>query len=183
MQCHGTELTEKLLFIKQDRWPLRGPKWNHHLSTSGNALQDVGGAAPLCDRSDGLGSLWGSSGCTWILLSKISQEEAKPGEERSWGTCTPSLSPCVSKSGSCKWPHGHNGGLVRCWPEMSTGNCVLTPGNTEPTASSPLDHSQLLLRVFAPRVLLVPPQGKHCPLCTSVSFFSARWKKGGLDWF
>lgn len=162
------------IFIKQHRWPLRGIKWNH-LSTPRNALQDAGGAAALCVTEV---TGWGARGAAVDVHKfcrprfperKQSQEKNVPEEQRltllhhhrASLTATAANSPAETMealSGA-----GQRCPLVTvCW---HPGTRSQLPPHSWITASSPL-------RACAPRVLLVPPQGKHCPLYLCLFFLS-----------
>lgn len=169
-------------FTEQHRCPLRGTKWNPHLSAPRNALQDAGAAAPLCDRSDGLGGFVGQQ----RMHADPAFQDFPTGSKarrgillRSRDSRSFAITACLCErqlraAPRTQWrPCPALAGDVHC-------NCVLTPGNMEPTASSQLHPSQLPAQGSAPRVLLLPPQGKPCPLNLCLFFFFSSW---GLGWF
>lgn len=166
MQCHGAELTEELLFY----WTAQVPPDRYKVESSSEHTQECFAGWSWCCSS--VWQKWRAGGLVgqqWMHMDPAFQDfprgsKARRGivlrsrDLRSFALTARLCERQLQAALRTQWrPCPALAGDVHC-------NCALTPGNTEPTASSQLHPSQLPAQGFAPRVLLLPPQGKPCPL-------------------
>lgn len=166
---------ESCFLIEQHRWPLRGTKRNCHLSASRNAVQVM---LLLC-VTQVMG--WGACGaavdaygsCFPRFLRRKQSQERNIAEEQRLALlrCHRASLRATAANGPADTMEALSSAgqrcplVTACWQQ---GTQSQLPPHSWISASS-------LLRAFAPRVLLLPPQGKRCPLYLCLLFFSARW--------